>query len=136
MPHVRCRIFLTPVALCAPSFNGTRPSLQINVTNWNKEFNDRTGPFEQGIPVPTRTYVNEDKTHRLVLYHPPLSILVKKAAGITRGAMEPLTETVGLISLKHVYHIAEMKRQVVRPQDRFPLHKAHKANDASSCLME
>ena len=97
------------------------PSLQVNVTSWNKEFNDRTGPFEQGIPIPTRTYINEDKSYRLVLYHPPLSILVKKAAGITRGAMEPLTETVGLISLKHVYHIAEMKRQVIPPQGRFPV---------------
>ena len=48
----------------------------------------------------------------MVLYHPPMSTLVKKAAGITRGAMMPSQETAGLISLKHVYHIAEMKRQV------------------------
>ena len=85
---------------------------QINVATWNKEFNDRTAPFEQGVPIPTRTYVNEDKSYRLVLYHPPLPTLVKKAAGITRGAMDPHHETAGLISLKHVYHIAEMKRQV------------------------
>ena len=77
-----------------------------------KEFNERTSSFEHGIPLPTETHVNEDKSHRLVIYHPPVETLVKKAAGITRGAMFVAKETAGIISLKHVYHIAELKRQV------------------------
>ena len=77
-----------------------------------KEFNERTSSFEHGIPLPTETHVNEDKSHRLVIHHPPVETLVKKAAGITRGAMFVAKETAGIISLKHVYHIAELKRQV------------------------
>jgi len=95
----------------APPLGTQLAQRQINVANWNKEFNDRTAGYELGVPIPTRTYVNEDKTHRLVLYHPPMSILVKKAAGIQRGAMQMKHEVTGIITLKHVYHIAEMKRQ-------------------------
>jgi len=96
----------------APPLGTQLATRQINVPNWVKEFNDRTADFEQGVPIPTRTYVNhEEKTHRLVLYHPPYSTLVKKAAGIQRGSMFHSSEVSGIISLKHVYHIAEMKRQ-------------------------
>jgi len=95
----------------APPLGTQLAARQVNVAAWVKEFNDRTADFEYGVPIPTRTYVNEDKTHRLVLYHPPLSTLVKKAAGIQRGVMNPGREVSGFISLKHVYHIAEMKRQ-------------------------
>jgi len=113
---VRHRPFLktyinAQMASPAPPLGTQLAARQINVATWNKEFNDRTASFEHGVPIPTRTYVNEDKSYRLVLYHPPMPTLVKKAAGITRGAMVPKDETAGLISLKHVYHIAEMKRQ-------------------------
>lgn len=95
----------------APPLGTQLAARQINVASWNKEFNDRTADFVVGMPIPTRTYVNDDKTHRLVLYHPPFSILLKLASGIQRAAMEPKREYAGIISLKHVYHIAEMKRQ-------------------------
>jgi len=95
----------------APPLGTQLAQKQINVAHWNKEFNDRTADFEVGVPIPTRTYVNEDKSYRLVLYHPPMSTLVKKAAGIQRAAMDARKETAGIITLKHVYHMAEMKRQ-------------------------
>merc|ERR1711875_132685 len=113
---VRHRPFLkthinAQMASPAPPLGTQLAARQINVATWNKEFNDRTSPFEYGIPIPTRTYVNDDKSYRLVLYHPPIQTLVKKAAGITRGAMTASQETAALLSLKHIYHIAEMKRQ-------------------------
>lgn len=52
-----------------------------------------------------------DKTYKLLIKHPPLSYLVRQAAGIERGAMDPATETAGKITVKHVYEIAKLKSQ-------------------------
>lgn len=98
-------------ASAAPPLGTQLAARQINVAQWTKEFNERTEAFEIGVPIPTRTYVNEDKSYRLDLYHPPMSMLLKKAAGIQRGVQQQKHEFAGKISLKHVYHIAEMKRQ-------------------------
>ena len=42
---------------------------------------------------------------------PPVSFLLKQAAGIRRGSMEPGRTTVGVVSIKHVYEIAKFKIQ-------------------------
>jgi len=97
-------------ASAAPPLGTQLASRQLNVAQWTKEFNDRTSNIEPGLPIPTRTYIEEDKTFKLVLYNPPMSMLLKKAAGIQRGAMNRGEEKAGKISLKHVYHIAEKKR--------------------------
>lgn len=42
---------------------------------------------------------------------PPTTWLLKKAAGIEKGAVKPGSEIVGNVSVKHVYEIAKIKSQ-------------------------
>ncbi|MCA9890645.1 MAG: 50S ribosomal protein L11, partial [Anaerolineae bacterium] len=44
-----------------------------------------------------------------ILKSPPTSFLIKKAAGVERGAGNPATDTVGKLTRKQVREIAEVK---------------------------
>ncbi|XP_034834025.1 large ribosomal subunit protein uL11m [Maniola hyperantus] len=83
----------------------------INVAAFCKDFNERTANIKPGIPLPTRVKVNLDRSYQLVIHQPPASYFLKQAAGINRGAMEPVRETSGRITLKHLYEIAKIKSQ-------------------------
>lgn len=55
--------------------------------------------------------MNSDRSYELVIHAPPATYLLKQAAGIQRGAMFPLKEVAGKITLKHLYEIAAIKIQ-------------------------
>ncbi|KAF2360729.1 Ribosomal protein L11/L12 [Trinorchestia longiramus] len=81
----------------------------INIAAFCKDFNARTAHYVEGVPLPIRVTVNPDRSYKLVINNPTGSFLIKQAAGIQRGAMQYNKETVGWITLKHVYEIAVIK---------------------------
>ncbi|KAI8983656.1 50S ribosomal protein L11 [Pilobolus umbonatus] len=76
-----------------------------------KQFNDKTKHIQPDTPLPTVITVKPDRTFSFVVKSPPTTYLLKKAAGITKGAQTPGTEVAGTISLKHVYEIAKIKQK-------------------------
>jgi len=74
-----------------------------------KEFNARTAHVEPGVPIPTLITVQPDRSFTFTITSPPASYLLKKAAGIEKGASKPGNEVTGTISLKHVYEITKIK---------------------------
>lgn len=74
-----------------------------------KEFNARTAHLEPGVPTPTLITVQPDRSFTFVTKLPPASYLLKKAAGIEKGAGKPGHEVTATVSLKHVYEIAKIK---------------------------
>ncbi|VDB83307.1 unnamed protein product [Peniophora sp. CBMAI 1063] len=74
-----------------------------------KEFNARTAHIEPGVPTPTLITIQPDRTFTFVTKTPPVAYFLKKAAGIEKGTGKPGHETVGTVSLKHVYEIAKIK---------------------------
>lgn len=42
---------------------------------------------------------------------PPASYFLKAAAGISKGAQQPGKEKAGILTLKHIYEIAVIKKQ-------------------------
>lgn len=74
-----------------------------------KEFNARTAHIEPGVPTPTLITVQPDRSFTFVTKSPTVSYLLKKAAGIEKGASKPGHEVTGTISLKHVYEITKIK---------------------------
>ena len=58
-------------------------------------FNAETQNMEKGLPLPVVISVYEDKSFTFQVKSAPASVLIKKAAGISKGSGEPNREKVG-----------------------------------------
>ncbi|PAA87810.1 hypothetical protein BOX15_Mlig010582g1, partial [Macrostomum lignano] len=83
----------------------------INIPSFCKDFNERTKHIRPGVPIPTVVFINPDRSFVLQLYHPPTSFLIKQAAGISKGATDPMKEVAGMVTRQHIYEIAQLKQQ-------------------------
>lgn len=85
----------------------------INIMAFCKEFNARTAQMRDDRPLRVQVKVYADKSYDWSLRGPPASWLIKRSAGLARGSDRPgpAAQPVGAISLKHLYHIAEAKRE-------------------------
>ncbi len=80
----------------------------INIMAFVKEYNERTASMAGSI-VPVEITVYEDRSFTFVTKTPPASDLLKKAAGVSKGAATPNKAKVGSISRAQLREIAEMK---------------------------
>lgn len=83
-------------------------SLGINMPEFTKQFNDATKD-RAGDVVPVVITAYDDKSFDFILKTTPAAILLKKAAGIEKGASNAKTQTVATISADKVREIAEYK---------------------------
>ena len=73
-----------------------------------------------GVPIPARVTVRPDRSFHFELRTPTTSYLLLQAAGVKelrgriRGAGQPGKESIGEVSLKHVYEIAKIKQSELR----------------------
>ena len=73
-----------------------------------------------GTPIPARVTVRPDRSFHFELRTPTTTYLLLQAAGVkerkgkVRGAMEPGKESIGEVSLKHIYDIAKIKQSELR----------------------
>lgn len=61
------------------------------------------------VSIPAEITIFEDRTYTFILKTPPASILIRKAAGIEKGAANPLMNKVGKITKEQLRKIAETK---------------------------
>jgi large subunit ribosomal protein L11 len=81
----------------------------VNIMQFVREFNEKTGKMEEGMVVPVIITVFKDKSFTFVLKTPPASYLLKKAAGIAKGSGTPNKEKVGKVTQKQIEDIAKFK---------------------------
>jgi large subunit ribosomal protein L11 len=81
----------------------------LNIMDFVNQFNKATAKMEDGMIVPAEVRVHPDKTFTLNLKTPPVSYLLRKAAGILKGSAEPNKTKVGKITRKQVEEIAKIK---------------------------
>ncbi|MHB8055952.1 MAG: 50S ribosomal protein L11 [Candidatus Aminicenantales bacterium] len=81
----------------------------VNIMQFVREFNDRTGKMEEGVVVPIIISIFKDKTFSFIMRTPPASYLLKKAAGIAKGSGAPNKDKVGKVTLKQIEDIAKVK---------------------------
>ncbi|KAJ2020949.1 mitochondrial 54S ribosomal protein YmL19 [Coemansia sp. RSA 2337] len=74
-----------------------------------KQFNDRTKDLILDTPTPVAISIKPDRTFTFAVKSPPTSWLLKRAAGVEKGAAQPGKEIVGTVSLKHIYAIGQIK---------------------------
>ncbi|MDE2000983.1 MAG: 50S ribosomal protein L11 [Patescibacteria group bacterium] len=80
----------------------------VNIQDFCKKFNDATKDMI-GDVVPAEITIYEDRSFDFKLKTPPASALLKKAAGIEKGAADPLKQKVGKVTKADLRAIAEKK---------------------------
>jgi len=81
---------------------------QINIMAFCKEYNARTQGM-MGSIVPVEVTVFTDQTFTFITKTPPVSDLLKKAAGVPRGSNVPNRNKVGKLTRSQIRDIAETK---------------------------
>ncbi|PAF52826.1 50S ribosomal protein L11 [Helicobacter sp. 13S00477-4] len=82
----------------------------VNIMEFCKAFNEKTkdmGNFN--IPVVITVY--QDKSFTFITKKPPVTDLIKKTAGITKGSDNPLKNKIAKLSQKQVEEIATLKME-------------------------
>ena len=80
----------------------------VNIMEFCKAFNAQT-QGQAGLVIPVIITVYADRSFTFITKTPPASILLKRAAGIDKGAKTPGKEQVGQVTKAQVEEIARMK---------------------------
>src|SRR5512132_4132902 len=80
----------------------------INIVEFTKTYNERTAD-KAGQVIPAQITVFEDRSFTFILKTPPAADLLRKAAGIDKGAQTPKRESVGRVSRDQLREIAAIK---------------------------
>ena len=81
----------------------------LNLMDFCNTFNARTKEMEQGLPVSVVITIFEDKSFTFIVKTTPASILIQKAAGVTKGSGTPNSEKVGKVTRAQLEEIAKVK---------------------------
>ena len=88
----------------------------LNIKEFCEKFNELTKD-QMGWTIPVEITVFEDKTYEMKLRQPPVSELLKKAAGIEKGSGEPKKRIVGKITREQLREIAKRKLPDLNTKD-------------------
>ena len=80
----------------------------INIVEFTKSYNEKTAD-KTGQVVPAQITIYEDRSFTFVLKTPPAADLLRKAAGLDKGAATPKRENVGRVSKDQIREIANIK---------------------------
>ncbi|MDE0354281.1 MAG: 50S ribosomal protein L11 [Deltaproteobacteria bacterium] len=80
----------------------------VNIMEFCKAFNAAT-QNQPGMIIPVIITVYADRTFSFITKTPPAAVLLKKAAGLDKGAAEPGKETKGEVTRAQVQEIAQLK---------------------------
>lgn len=84
--------------------------------NFVKEYNEKTAHLAgQIIPVVITIY--EDRSFTFVLKTPPAADLLRRAAGIEKGASDPKRQKVGRVTRDQIREIAQLKMPDLNARD-------------------
>ncbi|XP_077092217.1 large ribosomal subunit protein uL11m [Siphateles boraxobius] len=95
-----------------------------------KDFNEKTKDLKEGIPLPIKINVKSDRTYDLKIGQPTVSYFLKHAAGIEKGAGKTGHEIAGMVTVRAVYEIAQVKSQ----DDSFKLQDTSMQNVVKSII--
>jgi len=80
----------------------------INMMEFLKKFNETTAP-NMGFVMPVEITVFEDRSYTFKINQPLVTDLIKRAAGIERGAANAKTDKAGFLTKEKLREVAKQK---------------------------
>jgi len=95
----------------APPVGPALGQAQVNIMEFCKQFNDRTGKDASlaGMTIPVVITVFADRSFTFITKTPPAPVLLLKAAGVAKGSGTPNKDKVGKVTEKQILEIAKQK---------------------------
>ena len=100
----------------APPVGTARGPHGLNIMEFVKAYNAAT-ESQVGTIIPVEITVFNDRTFTFKLKTPPAPVLIRKAAGVEKGASKVGKEIVGQLSMAQVTTIAEQKMPDLNAND-------------------
>jgi len=88
----------------------------INMMEFLKKFNEQTAP-QMGFVMPVEITVYEDRSYNFVIKQPLVTDLIKRAAGVEKGASNAKKETVATLSKEKLAEVAKLKMADLNTDD-------------------
>jgi len=88
----------------------------INIVEFCKSYNEKTAA-QSGQVIPAQITIYEDRSFSFILKTPPAADLLRKAAGVEKGAATTGREKIGSVTRKQVREIAEVKMSDLNAND-------------------
>jgi large subunit ribosomal protein L11 len=124
--NVRLRVG-AGLAKPGPAIGQALGPLGLNMAEFCKQFNEATKTYDKETPIPVLLSAFSNRTFTFQVRSPPTTYLLKKCAGIEKGATRPGHEIVGRVHVKQIYEIAKIKQK--------DTHLAHQSLEAlSKCI--
>ncbi|MDD5760722.1 MAG: 50S ribosomal protein L11 [Candidatus Pacebacteria bacterium] len=92
----------------APPVGPALGRYSLNIQDFCSQFNEKTKD-QIGDIIPVEITVYQDRSFDLKFKQPPVSDLLRKAAGIEKGAGDSLKQKVGKVTRKQLEEIAQRK---------------------------
>ena len=89
----------------------------LNIMEFCKAFNAETQDVENGLPLPVVITVYSDKSFTFEIKTPPAAVLLKKAAGVSKGSGMPNSNKVGTVTRAQLEEIATTKMKDLNAND-------------------
>jgi len=80
----------------------------INMMEFLKKFNEMTAP-QMGFILPVEITVFEDRSYAFIVKQPLTTELIKRAAGIEKGAGNPKADKAGVLTQAKLREVAKLK---------------------------
>ncbi|UCH41102.1 MAG: 50S ribosomal protein L11 [Gammaproteobacteria bacterium] len=89
----------------------------LNIMEFCKAFNAQTQDVENGMPLPVIITVYSDKSFTFEIKTPPAAVLLRKAAGVSKGSGTPNSDKVGKVTRAQLEEIATTKMKDLNAND-------------------
>jgi len=96
-------------ATAGPQMGQILGPLGINISDVLLKINEKTSSFN-GMKVPVKLTIEDDKSFDLEVGTPPVSELIKKELNLKKGSGEPNKNKIGNIAIEQTIKIAKMKQ--------------------------
>jgi large subunit ribosomal protein L11 len=110
-------------ATAAPPLGPALGPTGVNIGQVVAEINKKTADLK-GMQVPVKVTVDDEtKEFTIEIGTPPAAALIKKEAGISKGAGNPLTDKVADLKIEQIIKVAKMKEDALLGNDTKAMSK-------------